>query len=116
MQVSTAGREFAIARTRSVVKVAMPQRRGNELPITAMRRRGVMLESWRGLQSWRGLEAWRGLAPRCRLRMRKGTEPLNWQDWRSAHRAVATANRSGGLPDMRSAPSTRLRQPQCWYG
>ncbi len=36
------GREVDIACRRSVVKVAMPQRRGSELPIAAIRRNGVM--------------------------------------------------------------------------
>src|SRR5206468_2967517 len=43
MQVSRVGRDAEIACCRSVVKVAIPQRRGSELPITAMRRSGVML-------------------------------------------------------------------------
>ena len=42
MQVSRFGRDVDIACCRSVVKVAIPQRRGNELPITAIRRSGVM--------------------------------------------------------------------------
>ena len=44
------GREFAIARSRSVVKVAIPQRRGSELPMKAMRRSGVMFAPRPGLQ------------------------------------------------------------------
>src|SRR5258708_2047876 len=42
MQVSRLGREVDIACCRSVVKVAIPQRRGSELPIMAIRRSGVM--------------------------------------------------------------------------
>ena len=49
MQVCRFGREFAIARSRSVVKVAMPQRRGNELPISAIRRSVFMHAPRQGL-------------------------------------------------------------------
>ncbi len=37
MQVSTSAHDVAIACCRSVVKVAMPQRRGSELPMNAIR-------------------------------------------------------------------------------
>ena len=42
MQVSRSGRDVDIACCRSVVKVAIPQRRGSELPMKATRRSGVM--------------------------------------------------------------------------
>src|SRR5580698_1977758 len=44
MAVSTTWPEAAMACCKSVVKVAIPQRRGRELPMKAIRRVGVKLE------------------------------------------------------------------------
>jgi hypothetical protein len=43
MAVSTLGRALATACCRSVVKVAMPQRRGSELPMKARRLDGLIV-------------------------------------------------------------------------
>src|SRR5258705_11986711 len=97
MQACGFGREVDIARCRSVVNVAIPQRRGNELPITAILRSGVTSAPRRGLsiaeQPWRLVE----------------------QDWSMARRAAATENRLERLPDRRPGPATRLRRLRCWY-
>src|SRR5258707_626931 len=97
MQVSKFGREFAIARSRSVVKVAMPQRRVNELPITAMRRSGVMS------------------APRLCAQIAERREELDRQGWVMAHQVFAAGNRSGGLRDTRSTRPIHCFQPRCWF-
>ena len=99
MQVSRFGREFEIARCRSVVKVAIPQRRGSELPMTAMRRSGVMC------------------APRPGLRVRRSRRRRLSRSGRAARRASATGSRSESLAGYATralnplAPTSMLARP-----
>src|ERR1700675_4699642 len=98
MEVSRFGREVDIARSRSVVKVAIPQRRGNELPISAILRSGVTSAPGQGLSIAQWLAR------------------LEQEDWPMAHLVFATRNRPDGPRDMRSKRAVHCRQPRCWCG
>src|SRR6266700_3716055 len=94
MRVSGLACEFETACCRSVVKVAIPQRRGRELPMKAIRRMGVMI------------------APRF-LGNAEGEGPSMCLSDRPD---PATGKESDPVPDRRAARSIHWLRPPRWCG